>query len=257
MSSPLRSGRLRLVAVLVLAASAPVLSGCATSTGIPVPVVSKQEPPTVPPPALTTPPPATVPPATAPPTLVLRGDGLGLAGADGADRTVPLGSPITAAQQAVEQALGPLTPLALPDCPQGPRTALTSEGFRLLTDGQTLTGWADDGSQDRNLASVDGVGVGSRLDDLQSASPDVQVVPIPDGATFRTAEGLSGQLEGADPTSQILSVWAGETCPLPPVPDPTDPGDPANADPANPDPANPDPANPDPANPDAASPPVP
>lgn len=208
-------------ALLLLLLTAPLLAGCESQASAPSAATSSAS--SAASPAGTSPPagspsasPSPTPPAPASPVVVLQGDGLGILAGDAVIRPLPfVGTPAAVVQQAVEAAFGPTDPLALPGCPQGPRTALSVDGFRLLTDGARFTGWTDEGSATRSLTTTDGIGAGSRLGDLQSAQPDVHVVPTADGARFTTTAGLSGVLDGTDPVSQILELSGGETCPVP------------------------------------------
>lgn len=151
------------------------------------------------------------------PELVLQGDGLGrLSG--GADVAALLFGSTSAdgVRQAVEAALGTTAQVDLPTCPQGPRTALQVDGFTVLLNGDSFVGWTDAGAPDRSMTTADGIGTGSRLAELRSAVPDVQVGQDPAGATtFTSADGLSGLLTGPDPTAAIASLSGGETCPGP------------------------------------------
>ena len=153
------------------------------------------------------------PSAEVPPVLVLEGGGLGLLGEDGSVAPLPFGTtPAEVVRLAVEDAVGPLTAVPLPDCAQGPRTALAAEGFQVLLDADTFAGWADNGAADRVLTTAEGLGLGSTLEEVQSAVPEVQVVPGPTGGSWTTPAGLSGTLSGTDPAAQVTAVWAGQTC---------------------------------------------
>lgn len=149
------------------------------------------------------------------PVLTLQGDGLGLLAADDSVAPLPfLTSSVADVQQAVEDAIGPVTELPLPACPQGPRTALQVDGFTVLLDGDRFVGWTDVGAPDRSVTTAEGIGVGSRLSELRSAVPDAQVGPDAGAATtFTSAGGLSGGLSGVDPAATVTSLSAGQTCP--------------------------------------------
>lgn len=159
--------------------------------------------------------PATASPAPtddAAPDLVLQGDGLGLLQGD-SPQPLPFGSTgAQVVQQAVEDALGPVVVTPLADCAQGPRTALVVDGFTVLLDGDRFVGWTDAGAPDRSLTTADGVGVGSRLADLQSALPDLQVAQAPPGVTFASATGLTGLLSAPDEAATVTAISGGQTC---------------------------------------------
>jgi hypothetical protein len=204
---------------LAAAAAALLLVGCSggggagggggTSAGpveagaAPVPVRTTEVPPTSTP----------TPSGDVPPVLVLEGTGLGLLAEDGSVAPLPFASTTPdALRLAVEDTVGPLTAGPLPDCAQGPRTALTAEGLQLLFDADLFAGWTETGAADRLLTTVDGVGLGSTLEELQSALPDVQVAAGAAGGVWSSATGLSGTLTGTDPAAQVTSLSGGQTC---------------------------------------------
>ncbi len=161
--------------------------------------------------------PATSPSPTtdmdAPAVLLLQGDGLGVIGGDSSVAPLPFATTTgEAVRLAVEDALGPTATTALPDCPQGPREAVGVDGFTVLLDGDRFVGWTDTGAQDRSLTTSDGLGTGSRLDELQSVLPDVQVAQGPAGPGWSSLTGLSGLLDGLDPASTVTAISAGQTC---------------------------------------------
>ncbi len=146
------------------------------------------------------------------PFLVLRGDGLALVQDDGATVGLDFGAPASSLRSALEQVLGAATTTELAGCPEGARTALDVDGFTVLLAGDRFVGWAERGAPDRTLTTADGLGIGTRLSDLQSALPALQLVAAPDGEVW-TAGGLSGRLGGADPGSVVTAMSAGESCP--------------------------------------------
>lgn len=153
-------------------------------------------------------------PVESAPVVLLQGDGLGMLQSDGSVVALPFGTPVVDVVADVEDALGPVTPTELP-CRQGPRTGLVVAGFTLLLDTGAFAGWSDTGAPDRALTTVDGLGVGSVLDELQSALPDVQVGADALGPTWTSTTGLSGRLAALDPTAPVTAVAGGQTC-LPP-----------------------------------------
>lgn len=181
--------------------SAPATMLAGSSAPRPVPL------PTDPPPPVSTP---LAPAPAAPPVLVLQGGGLGVLSDDGAGQDLPFGAPGDAVQAAVEQALGPGVPAALAACPGW--TALDVDGFRVLLDAGVFVGWVDTGADDRQLTTSDGVGLGSRLEELQSALPDVAVTPAPQGATWVSGAGLAGRLSGLEPSAVVTEVAGGRSC---------------------------------------------
>lgn len=211
--------RRRLCRTLALAAVPLLLAGCTAATGTASGATSSSPATGVP----STPVPDTSAPADSDspsptpsddaPVLVLQGDGLGLLGADSTVQPLPFATTgAQAVRQAVEDALGPTTATALPDCPQGPRTALVADGFSVLLDGDRFVGWTDAGAADQALSTADGVGIGSRLDDLQSALPDVKVAQGPAGTTWSSPSGLSGLLSGPDPAADVTAISGGQAC---------------------------------------------
>lgn len=150
------------------------------------------------------------------PALVLQGGGLGLVEGDADVQPLPFGVPAAAVREVVEAALGPTLRAPLPDCLQGPRTALLVQGFTVLLDGEVFVGWRDSGTATDAVTTADGVGVGARLPELLSALPDVQVVPVPEGAAWSSPSGLWGLLSGTGPDAVLTVIAGGQVCALPP-----------------------------------------
>lgn len=159
-----------------------------------------------------TPDPAATPdPAGQGDDLVLQGDGLSLLHGD-TPQPLPFGTaPVADVRAALTAALGDVAETGAVACPQGPRVELTADGFTVLLDGDRFVGWTDVGAPDRALTTTDGVGTGTRLPDLRSALPDVQVPA--GGTTWSSAGGLSGTLSGSDPAARVAVISAGQTCP--------------------------------------------
>ncbi len=145
------------------------------------------------------------------PVLVLRGDGLGLFEGDVEVQALPFGTPADAVRQVLEDTLGPTTPAELPDCLGGPRSAVLVEGFTALLDLGVFVGWRDSGA-DAGLTTAEGLGVGSRLDELQSVLPDVQVGPGVAGVVWTSATGLVGELSDPGPDAAVTAIAGGQSC---------------------------------------------
>jgi hypothetical protein len=208
----------------LLAVALVLLAGCDDDAAtVPAPQ------PTFTPPVTATAAPRTAPPTVAPvltpstppsptpltgPVLVLAGDGLGLAAAQGARITpIPFGAPASTVLPAVEDALGtPPGRTSLPDCGQGARTSVGFGGFSVLLDGATFVGWTERGSSARLLTSADGLGLRSRLRDIRAARADVHVTAGSLGTEAVLPDGLALLLDGPFDRSQVTSLSGGETC---------------------------------------------
>ncbi len=209
------AARPRLPAVLLAGALLAGVPACSGGTAATSAVALPTATPTVP--AVPATGPSTAPAAATPAVadevadLVLQGDGLSLLQGD-TPQPLPFATASAGAvRAALSAALGDVTETAAVPCPQGPRTRLAVDGFSVLLDGDHFVGWTDVGAPDRALTTDDGVGTGTRLADLRSALPGVQVPA--GGTTWASAGGLSGTLSGSDPAAQVAVISAGQTCP--------------------------------------------
>ncbi len=149
------------------------------------------------------------------PVLLLQGDGLGLLQGDASVEPLPFGGTAPdVLRAALEETLGAVAAVPVADCGPAPRDALEADGFRVLLQGDRFIGWTDRGGAERTLTTADGVGLGSRLDELQSAVPDVVLDSGPAGPVFSSPSGLSGSLDGLDPGSSVTGLSGGQTCPV-------------------------------------------
>lgn len=203
----------------VLAALPLLLSSCSGLTDDPVTAPGSTTPSTVPTldPGVPVLPSASVSPTVGTdegPVLVLRGDGLALYEGEVEVQPLPFGSPTDAVRQALEETLGPTTPAELPDCLQGPRSAVLVAGVTALMDAGAFVGWRDSGGDEAALTTAEGLGVGARLDELQSLLPDVQLGPGIAGAPVWTSPGtgLSGELSDPGPEAAVTVLTGGQVC---------------------------------------------
>lgn len=146
--------------------------------------------------------------------VVLLPDGLEV-GVDAEATRLTFGqTPADEVTQALQQALGsPGEATDLPDCGQGPRSAVQVDGLSVLFDGDAFVGWTDAGSPERNSLTPEGLGIQSTLADLRSAMPGLTVERSTLGVEWSAGEGgLSGLLDGTQPTSRVTTLSAGETC---------------------------------------------
>ena len=99
---------------------------------------------------------------------------------------------------------------ASPDCGADGSTR-QYEGLFLLLDGDRFVGWVT-GSP--GLTTGDGIGVGATLADLRAAYPDLTVSEGTLGVEWSTAGdgGVFGFLDGAQETSRVINVLAGQAC---------------------------------------------
>jgi hypothetical protein len=147
--------------------------------------------------------------------VVLRADGLEVGVGPTAQRLTFGTTPADDVTTALQEALGGAGEAAdLPDCGQGPRSAVKVEGLSVLFDGARFVGWTDEGSPERNSTTPEGLGIQSTLADLRSVLPDLQVDTTTLGVEWAAPGdgGLSGLLEGTAATSRVTQLSAGETC---------------------------------------------
>lgn len=144
---------------------------------------------------------APVDPAAA---VVLRGDGVALAGGE----RLAFGTPADRAVERLTAAFGapPSSREQLPDCGPGPLEAVTwDNGFSAYMNGGGFAGWTP-----ADQRTAEGIGFGSTRAALDAAySPAVEETSL--GAEW-SAHGISGILESRAPDAAVSAIWAGETC---------------------------------------------
>ena len=101
---------------------------------------------------------------------------------------------------------------ASPDCGADVSTR-QYEGLFLLLDGDRFVGWVT-GTPGLTTGDGIGVGVGVTLADLRAAYPDSTVTEGTLGVEWATAGdgGVFGFLDGAQATSLVINVLAGQAC---------------------------------------------
>jgi hypothetical protein len=74
-------------------------------------------------------------------------------------------------------------------------------------------GWSVDGAKDgvQKLTTMAGIGIGSTLDEIQSAY-EIEVRKTSLGYEFSTAAGMYGILDGAGKDAKITHLWSGVSC---------------------------------------------
>lgn len=137
--------------------------------------------------------------------VVLRGDGLTVAGSEFAFG----GANLAQVRPALEAAFGGVEVQEVP-CPAGARTAVGSQGFDVLFDGETMVGWDESGG--RGPATADGLALGSTRADVEAALPDAEFTEDTLGPEFLSPTGLGGFLDGTQPTSVVVGLTGGEQC---------------------------------------------
>ena len=146
-----------------------------------------------------------VPPAATAATVVLQGDGLGLASGTSTRQLTFAGSDAATVREAVRRSLGAGT-LTPSDCGA---VSVQHDGLVLVLRGARFVGWsATPGSP---LRTADGLGSGTTLAALRQARSDVQVSQGTLGPVF-TSGRLAGFLDGSADTSTVTSLYAGDVC---------------------------------------------
>lgn len=152
----------------------------------------------------------TRPPAKAeatPAALVLAGDGLQIAGPDGAASHLTFDVPKAEALQALSKALGgaPSDSGANEECGGGSQDYAEWKGEIVAWFAEDrFVGWESKGK----LKTADGLGIGSR----RSSMPQFQVEKSSLGVEFSGSTGLYGLLESTTPEARVTALWAGSTC---------------------------------------------
>jgi hypothetical protein len=144
--------------------------------------------------------------------IVLTPDGLGFTTEDsGSVSRIDFGSAEELTVDAIVGSLGDPTDEGPQDeCPPGPADiAQFGETITVTSMDGTFVGWTITGSSE--LTTVDGIGLGTTLEELTAAHPDVEVEQTSLGLEF-SAGGFSGTLDGESDDGAIDALWAGTTC---------------------------------------------
>lgn len=153
--------------------------------------------------------------------LVLAHGGLILRGATGqAARTLSFGTPRAAAIALVTSQLGPAIKTGVyPECGDGKPLGYADfrGGLQLTFSNAKFVGWTLDAKGDVRNRMANGVGIGTTVATLQKMVPDVFIDPGEQengglGPGFQSDTWPSGWLDGARPSSKIVSMYAGTTC---------------------------------------------
>ena len=144
--------------------------------------------------------------------IVLSPDGLGFTTEDsGSVSRIDFGSDEQLTVDAVVGSLGDPTDRGPQDeCPPGPADiAQFGETLSLTSMDGSFVGWTIVGSSE--LTTGDGIGIGTTLEELTAAHPDVEVEQTSLGLEF-SAGGFFGTLDGDSDDGAIDAMWAGTTC---------------------------------------------
>jgi hypothetical protein len=153
--------------------------------------------------------------------LVLAHGGLILRGATGqAARTLSFGTPRATAIALVTSQLGPAIKTGVyPECGDGKPLGYADfrGGLQLTFSNTKFVGWTLDAKGDVRNRMANGVGIGTTVATLQKLVPDVFIDPGEQengglGPGFQSDTWPSGWLDGARPSSKIVSMYAGKTC---------------------------------------------
>jgi hypothetical protein len=153
--------------------------------------------------------------------LVLAHGGLILRGATGqAARTLSFGTPRATAIALVASQLGPAIKTGVyPECGDGKPLGYANfrGGLQLTFSNAKFVGWTLDAKGDVRNRMANGVGIGTTVATLQKLVPDVFIDPGEQengglGPGFQSDTWPSGWLDGARPSSKVVSMYAGTTC---------------------------------------------
>ena len=143
-------------------------------------------------------------PADAATSVVLRGDGVAIAGGDG----LVFGAPADRALERLAAAFGapPSRRERLPDCGPGPLEAVSwDNGFSAYMHDGRFTGWTA-----IDQLTAERIGFGSTRAELDVAyHPTIEQTSL--GVEW-SSNGISGVLESDAPDAAVSAIWAGETC---------------------------------------------
>jgi hypothetical protein len=146
--------------------------------------------------------------------LGLSGEGIRAILPTGSIRTITFESDIDTAQTVATNLLGePSEVVENTECPAGALTIITwSNGFTLNAAQNQFVGWGvqPTDAESAKLTTIDGIGVGSSLSELQELY-DVEVYESSLGTEFSTGQ-ISGLLTANEADAVITTLWAGTNC---------------------------------------------
>ena len=177
----------------------PAPSPARTPDGQRSPQPSPQPSPSAPPAG-----PASSPPVATAATVVLQGEGLGLASGSSTRRLTFAEADAVSVREALGRALGASTEVQN-DCGA---LFVSYDGLVVVLRGERFVGWT--APETSALTTADGIGAGATLGELRAARPDVQVRQ--DLGTEWTSGELAGFLDGTRTTSRVTSLYAGDVC---------------------------------------------
>lgn len=98
----------------------------------------------------------------------------------------------------------------LEECGEGPVDFVAfGPGLTAYFQNGVLSGWA--ARKDESLGTMTGVRVGMTRADLEQADRAVTIERSTLGEEF-TSEGVSGLLDGSEPTARVETIWDGTAC---------------------------------------------
>ncbi|MEM1252103.1 MAG: hypothetical protein AAGI69_06685 [Cyanobacteria bacterium P01_H01_bin.21] len=146
--------------------------------------------------------------------LALSGEGVLIVDQQsGTTRTIPFETDIATSQTAISATLGePTERTENSECGAGPMSFVTwSNGFTINVMQDQFVGWTVD-EKIENLTTVNGVGVGSTLAELEE-NYDIAVIESSLGIEFfDVSNSLFGLLDANEPEGTITYLWAGIAC---------------------------------------------
>ena len=147
---------------------------------------------------------AASPPVAAPATVVLQGEGLGLASGSSTRPLTFADATATAVREALGRSLGDSTENSN-DCGA---VFVQYDGLVIALRGERFVGWTV--PQTSGLTTADGLGTGTTLAELRDARPGVQVRQ--GLGTEWTSGDLAGFLDGTQDSSRVTGLYSGDVC---------------------------------------------
>ncbi|MDO9039706.1 MAG: hypothetical protein Q7U59_15315 [Lutibacter sp.] len=161
-------------------------------------------------------------------SLVLTFDALQLVDQiSGSSNELPFGTPLDQLTEIINNALqSKAESIAVnKECSAGPLKMMAwSNGLTLVFQENNtksddpkidwlFQGWSVAGAKDgvQKLTTMAGIGIGSTLDEIQSAY-EIEVRKTSLGYEFSTAAGMYGILDGAGKDAKITHLWSGVSC---------------------------------------------
>lgn len=147
--------------------------------------------------------------------IALAGDGIRvISSSSGKTQPIPFGLDVETSTGIVANVLGePSETTTNDECGAGPINFTEfPNGFTMNAIDDEFVGWdVRQGTDSENMETVDGIGLGKTLAELEAGYSDVEVIDSTLGVEFSTGS-LFGLLSENSPEGIITAFWAGTTC---------------------------------------------